>query len=165
MSRSPQAGLGSRTCQSCGATFQPYREAQRSCSRKCREQQAHLREHRREYLSRPDVRERKNKQRRDRYADDPTSFKDATIRSRYGISLDDYERMFAEQGGTCAICHKPQSGGKRTNSRLHVDHDHETGAVRGLLCTHCNLGIGYFADRAELLTAAIGYLTTQETSA
>jgi hypothetical protein len=57
----------------------------------------------------------------------------------YGMSLGDYEMMFLWQGGRCAICYKPPS----KNRSLHVDHDHETGEVRGLLCYSCNGRLGW----------------------
>ena len=73
----------------------------------------------------------------------------------YGITLDQYNEMLEVQGGVCAIC----GNTCQTRSRLAVDHDHETGKVRGLLCNGCNRGIGLLNDSPELLRAAIGYLT------
>ncbi len=64
-----------------------------------------------------------------------------------------YERILATQDGGCAIC-----GEKPTGNRLAVDHDHATGEVRGLLCQHCNTGLGSFRDDAGLITKAIRYL-------
>jgi len=58
--------------------------------------------------------------------------------------------MLEEQGGLCAIC--------RAAPAAHVDHDHATGKVRGLLCFNCNGGLGQFKDRIQVLEAAIGYL-------
>ncbi|ENG0769472.1 endonuclease VII domain-containing protein [Salmonella enterica subsp. enterica] len=75
------------------------------------------------------------------------------LKSRYGITTKDYERMFIDQGGVCAICGSPQE-----NRRLAVDHDHETGEVRRLLCTNCNLGLGSFKDNPQLLLNAASYL-------
>lgn len=74
------------------------------------------------------------------------------MRSRYGITLDDYERMLEEQDGGCAIC------GRETDYPLYVDHCHEGGRVRGLLCATCNSGIGKFLDDPDLLVAAAAYL-------
>jgi len=71
-------------------------------------------------------------------------------RSRLGLTLDDYERLLATQGGVCAICERPPK--KR---RLHVDHDHATGKVRGLLCFTCNRYVlGKYATPAKLRAAA-----------
>jgi hypothetical protein len=71
---------------------------------------------------------------------------------KYGITVEDYNRMFISQGGNCAICNKPDE------RRLCVDHDHDTGKVRELLCNHCNTGLGKFLDSRELLEVAKNYL-------
>ena len=76
----------------------------------------------------------------------------------YGLSVDEYEAMLARQKGTCAICGREPSGGSTSESRLHVDHCHETGVIRGLLCGNCNHGIGKFKDDIQLLEKAIVYL-------
>ncbi len=85
--------------------------------------------------------------------------KNTYLKSKYGISLEDYEAMVAEQGGGCAIC-KQGPRGKRYSS-LVVDHCHDTGIVRGLLCDHCNRGLGLFGDNPETLEAAALYLRGQ----
>ncbi len=77
------------------------------------------------------------------------------MKSRYGITIDDYNRMFKEQEGRCKICGAHQS---EFSTRLHVDHNHETGKVRGLLCNSCNMGIGNFKDNIDLLLDVIEYL-------
>ena len=73
----------------------------------------------------------------------------------YGITIAEYEQIFYSQEGCCAICGKHQSEFKK---RLHVDHDHKTGIVRGLLCSQCNHGIGNFEDSTDLLIKAVNYL-------
>ncbi len=71
----------------------------------------------------------------------------------YGISQEQYETMCSEREGRCDICgEKPEV--------LHVDHCHTEGHVRGLLCMHCNMGIGHFRDDVERLGNAIAYLTS-----
>ncbi len=75
---------------------------------------------------------------------------------RYGISEAVYQEMLDLQDGMCAICGSPNS--ENSSNRLHVDHDHKTGTVRGLLCTRCNPGIGMFCDDPELMRRAIKYL-------
>ena len=72
------------------------------------------------------------------------------LRRRYGITVEHYDQMFAEQKGLCAIC--------REAPAEHVDHDHQTGRVRGLLCFNCNGALGQFRDRRNLMLAAIAYL-------
>lgn len=73
---------------------------------------------------------------------------------RYGLTPDDYDRMLEAQGHVCAICHKPDP----TQDKLAVDHDHETGRTRGLLCYACNTGIAKFDEVIENLESAIAYL-------
>jgi len=77
--------------------------------------------------------------------------RDNRLKRKYGISLEDYEAMFASQDGCCKIC-------KISDEDLVVDHCHETGIVRGLLCSSCNWGLGNFKDNADLLQAAEEYL-------
>ncbi|UCS82780.1 endonuclease VII [Yersinia phage vB_YenP_Rambo] len=74
---------------------------------------------------------------------------------KYGITKDDYDRMFQEQLCKCAICSKPQEKCRRA---LSVDHCHKTGKVRGLLCDECNRALGYFYDDIKRLKNAITYL-------
>ena len=80
---------------------------------------------------------------------------------RYGITPDDYQNIFSTQGACCAICKtdKPANG----QGNFHVDHDHQTGRVRGILCSECNIGLGKFNDDPRLLTAAAAYLQLQAT--
>ena len=73
-------------------------------------------------------------------------------RSNYGLSIEDYNALLAQQGGACAICRK------QPEQRLCVDHCHVTKKVRRLLCRRCNLGIGYFHDDPSLLRLAAAYL-------
>ena len=77
-----------------------------------------------------------NKRDRERNADTRRN-RDFVV--KYGITIDDYYRMFDEQGGVCAVCFRPPNAGRR----MAVDHDHNTGAIRGLLCNSCNLALGH----------------------
>lgn len=77
--------------------------------------------------------------------------RDNRLKRKYGISLEDYEAMFADQGGVCKIC-------KTSDEDLVVDHCHETDIVRGLLCNSCNWGLGNFKDNVDLLRSAEEYL-------
>ena len=77
------------------------------------------------------------------------------LKTTYGITAEDYNNMFIEQGGRCAICGVHQSKLKKI---LHVDHCHETGVVRGLLCDGCNIAIGRMKDNVDILRNAIEYL-------
>lgn len=77
------------------------------------------------------------------------------LKSRYSISVDDYEMLFKAQGGRCAVCGTRPKGRR---PRLVVDHDHSSGLVRGLLCGNCNAGIGMLGDSASGLRSAVRYL-------
>lgn len=106
--------------------------------------------------------ERKNLARR--VAPEAKSRNRKSALGKYGLTLDQYDGMVAAQAGICFICgDTPDPNGVRAASRLHVDHDHATGKVRGLLCNHCNRGLGAFRDRRDLLELAINYLKTYET--
>jgi hypothetical protein len=72
--------------------------------------------------------------------------------AKYGLVSDDYTHMLEIQEGHCAIC------GDSPTRKLGIDHDHETGAVRGLLCNSCNLGLGKFKDSAKIIRKAAMYL-------
>jgi hypothetical protein len=72
---------------------------------------------------------------------------------KFGITIEQYEEMLANQGGGCAIC-----GRRPGKISLHVDHDHETGRIRGALCFRCNNALGDFADNGDWLVAAANYL-------
>lgn len=75
---------------------------------------------------------------------------------RYGITITEYEKLLLDQNERCAICCSVEPGSHF--NYFSIDHDHATGEVRGLLCDHCNRGLGYFRDDPEILRAAIGYV-------
>ena len=77
------------------------------------------------------------------------------LRTKHGITINEYDRMLEEQGSGCAICGRPPWD----DISLHVDHDHESGRIRGLLCFCCNNGLGQFQDDPGLLLNALDYLT------
>jgi hypothetical protein len=79
--------------------------------------------------------------------------RDIQLKSLYGITQADYDRMLATQHGRCAICETDKPG---TRGSWRVDH--ETGQVRGLLCDGCNLGIGYLRDDPDILMAGARYV-------
>jgi hypothetical protein len=76
--------------------------------------------------------------------------------TQYGISLEQYDAMLLGQGGVCAICGEKEKD--KFRKRMSVDHDHATGKVRGILCSHCNHGLGNFRDNILFLQNAITYL-------
>lgn len=73
----------------------------------------------------------------------------------YGITPKDYNKIFEEQKGCCAICERHQTEFKK---KLSIDHNHNDGQVRGLLCHNCNVGLGNFKDDIELMKRGIDYL-------
>lgn len=124
-------------------------------------------------------RDRNNKSRREKYSTDEEFRKKIIAKSidwskkntekrlsqrlsRYGLDYSEYLKMIEEQGGGCAICgvKTSQCSNSKTGkkNRLFVDHCHDTGAVRGVLCSSCNFGIGKFYDNPELLEKAAEYL-------
>lgn len=79
-----------------------------------------------------------------------------------GFTFSQYQELLQKQSGMCAVCHKPEQQRNRwgTFNSLAVDHDHQTGKVRGLLCAACNQGLGNFRDDVQLLRNAAYYLET-----
>lgn len=78
------------------------------------------------------------------------------IQKKYGIGLEEFTDLLAKQGGGCAICGATR-GSKKSES-LFVDHDHKTGKIRGLLCSHCNSMLGHSRDKVSNLRRGIQYL-------
>jgi hypothetical protein len=107
----------------------------------------------RDYYAR--TKERQLAKQAEKYAANPLKYKDATLRRLYGITLEQHGAMLLTQNGACAICHSTTPD---NNGGWNVDHCHITGAVRGLLCNGCNVGLGHFNDNPEALEAAAAYL-------
>jgi hypothetical protein len=109
------------------------------------------------YEQRDKRRGRKKGVRRQR---DYLSHRATNLKKLYGITIEDYDELYNKQNGLCAIC-----GGEGIAAReldrvlLHVDHCHETGKVRGLLCRRCNHGIALLGDNVEGLERALKYLS------
>lgn len=74
------------------------------------------------------------------------------LRSKYGLSVEDYEFLMVVYDSKCGICGREQPDG------LHIDHEHESGRIRGLLCGSCNRAIGLMQDSPKVLRAAAKYL-------
>lgn len=98
-------------------------------SRRCRVCEAAKRERTREYM------------------------RDYLLRTRYGLTRTEFDRMVEDQGGLCVIC--------ATRVAIAVDHDHETGVVRGILCKGCNVAIGVIGDDKATMARAMAYLTRE----
>lgn len=76
-----------------------------------------------------------------------------TLKTKYGISEDKFWEMLVDQEFSCATCHV-----KLTKATTHIDHDHRSGIVRGLLCFNCNVAIGHFRDNPVLMERAASYV-------
>lgn len=81
--------------------------------------------------------------------------KAVAVRARYGISLEEYEALLSAPEGTCPCC------GRSGRQKMVMDHCHETGRIRGVICSACNSGIGLLGDSIEGLERALAYLRTQ----
>lgn len=83
------------------------------------------------------------------------------LKKQYGITFSDFKSIYEEQQGKCAMCFCSLPTNlldSQERKKIHVDHDHKTGKVRGILCPRCNMGIGIFNDSIDTLKLAIAYL-------
>ena len=118
-----------RKCKWCEKDFEPRRRDQVFCRRKCKDYHCRWK------------------------GDSEQSGKWKQRGGRLRITHSEYQKLFDAQNGKCAICHKPKG-----KIAFMVDHNHNTGKIRGLLCWTCNRGLGFFHDNADKLLAAAGYL-------
>lgn len=105
-------------------------------------------------------REKANEATRARYRKYPHLLRQSNLR-KYGLTIAQYSVLLESQNGVCAICQRPEvtpSGGTKRPRSLAVDHDHGTGRVRALLCSHCNKALGCFMDSPAILDKAAEYL-------
>jgi hypothetical protein len=91
------------------------------------------------------------------HARTPVEKQATRVKAMYGLEPEQYKEMHKVQQGKCAICNEEP----KTKRGLHVDHDHETGKVRGLLCHGCNVALGSFKEDVTLLNKAIEYLRSK----
>ena len=85
----------------------------------------------------------------------------ALLKHKFGLTMDKYNEMHIKQNGKCAICNQSETNKDRHEGKiikLSVDHDHETGQLRELLCGNCNRALGLFQDNPLILLSAIEYL-------
>lgn len=157
-----------KKCRKCGiqmliSDFPPDSRAQGGTAANCRKckEVAHKKwrdrniEHVRE-TSRTEARKRSYNQRNPEAH--RLAVKKARIKRDYGITYDDLVRMVDEQGNKCAICGTQFSERGWGAAAKQIDHDHETGKVRGILCLKCNRGLGLFEENERRMVAAIAYL-------
>lgn len=87
-----------------------------------------------------------------------SQYRNQMLKANYGLTLDEVEEIIYRQGNCCAICREPIY--MEYARSFHVDHDHKTRRVRGILCGPCNRGLGCFKDSISSLERAITYLKT-----
>lgn len=168
-------------CKNCGDPFRPTREHRKYCQPECRKTYEREQSGQRKRVTRqPRTREQLdtyNETRRQKYHSDTEErgkrlqiaarsrkrlgtrgVRDAQLQSVFGINVDEYDRILEYQEGGCAICGRsPSAEGKA----LAVDHNHDNGQVRGLLCQRCNFALGHMRDEPRLLRAAADYLESR----
>lgn len=105
-----------------------------------------------EYRRDPTFRAVQNRWKKKDYVNNKDWYANNQLKQNYGISLDEYNIMFEEQQGSCKICRS------NTSRRLAVDHCHETGLIRSLLCSKCNTALGLANENIEILKSMINYL-------
>lgn len=147
--------VAAKSCAICSASLAGRHPSTVVCSDACRK--ARQREHRNRWGKRNQARlSAANRVYRERNRD---RYSEYGYKRRYGLAFNDVSAMWESQGRCCAICKQPvRLRGPKGRNKVVVDHCHETGRVRGLLCTPCNLMIGYAQDSEELLRSAIQYL-------
>jgi len=92
-----------------------------------------------------------NETQKARYANNQATIREKRNAARYGLTVEQYRELIKKTNGKCSVCGDKHSG-------MHVDHEHRSGKVRGLLCKHCNLAIGHAKDSPARLRALASYL-------
>jgi len=146
--------VGGKFCITCKSVKHPdefHKPNKKQCNRRCRDCACRIKRER--YLRRGYSEKNKEYSRRRRLRN-PTEDRSDLLRE-YGMTLEKYNQMLENQQGKCAIC-----GGGREKQKysFSVDHCHATGKIRGILCSNCNAGLGFFKDNPQSLTNAITYL-------
>lgn len=110
--------------------------------------------------------EKRRKWRKNNPVKQQQSNRSRQLLKRYGMTLQEYETLFEKQGCKCGICGTSENYSGNTGPRkewsFSVDHCHETGVIRGLLCNDCNRALGLFKDDKNLLAKAIAWLDTKD---
>lgn len=170
----PRLAIEPRVCKRCGNTFRPTARGQKYCGHQrvrdtCSWQAAQ--ESTKKWMAEnPDKMIRYRERWEENIRNDPERHAKHLERRRrqhlrrHGLTVEEYDRLHQRQGHVCAIC--GASAGRadglsrmmRSKEDLAVDHDHSTGAIRGLLCDDCNIGLGLFFDDPAHLRAAADYL-------
>ena len=127
--------------------------------RQTQEAKEYERKYRKEYRKLPKSKDRRRKYEQKYYKLPRVKMtrQHQTIKYRYGIDITEYDKLFKQQHGKCAICGKPPA-----RTKLGIDHNHNTKKVRGLLCNKCNRALGYFDDSIQILQKAVKYMKKYE---
>lgn len=147
-------------CVDCGAQVYRKRPGVRPPKR-CKEcQRERNNAYQRQYNKSPERRKYCRERMRELRAENYREFQDRSIKHRYGVSLEYCERIFEAQDGRCAICDQPipRLDSAKDRKFVCIDHDHKSNKVRGILCSKCNSGLGFFGDDQVLLPKIIDYL-------
>lgn len=135
-----------------------YKDGTRKTTNTCKKCSNKLREQARK-VNKSTNRIASDKRRQDRFRmSNKDKLKDKSLVKAYGITLEEYRGTLNNQGGGCAVCTSTTSRGGRA---LAIDHDHNTGKIRGILCSDCNTALGLLKDSPELLAKATAYLLKQ----
>lgn len=132
-----------KACRHCGREFQVIHSAEVMCSSTCRT-------------------ERRKQQSRIWYEERPDYSKNGNFRRKYNLTKEDVDRKLKEQENRCDICLEEVGFSDSGLNNARVDHDHKTGATRGILCHGCNIMLGHSKDNIEILKNAITYLEKHE---
>jgi hypothetical protein len=134
-----------KVCPRCNKEFLPQKHDQIYCTTNC---QAYV--WREKY---PEKVKETEKKYREKYPEKiKIKQRVSALKRNYGITLEEYNTILISQNGKCAICQEEK------DETLAVDHNHETGFVRGLLCRHCNHVVGFAKDNITILNRTISYL-------
>lgn len=102
------------------------------------------------------------KERENRIAD-PDVYRAKKLKKLYGITLDQYNKVFEQQGGVCKVCGRPETATRNDKLKhLAVDHNHNTGRVRGLLCAGCNTALGYLSENPVVIKSLLDYIINND---
>ena len=157
--------LGPMTCESCGQIYERTAPKQRFCNVRCGQRvqtRARLGLRGPSSIVRPcDYcgEEFSSVDGRTKYCGEDCARTAKSLRQAfrlYGIQMQEYRRLWLKQNKVCAICRQPER--TERNRLLTVDHDHVSGHVRGLLCSHCNRAIGLLLDDPDVIAAAAAYV-------
>lgn len=114
----------------------------------------------------PMGREYQRKKAKEYHAAHPGHSKNTNLRLRYGITIDEYKKILASQNGVCAICKLPETTVHKRSGKIRdlaVDHCHDTGKIRGLLCGDCNRSLGMMKEDTWRLFSMVSYLSKHKT--